>query len=61
MGIAFVLAFFLIIILLLIVRYIIGSADDIEMFDIQDNEYTEKELKSLKDMDLDIDEKRLSR
>ena len=57
MGIAFVLAFFLIIILLLIVRYIIGSADDIEMFDIQDKEYTEKELNSLKDIDLDIDEK----
>lgn len=48
MGIAFVLAFFLIIILLLIVRYIIGSADDIEIFDNQD-----KELKSLKDIDLD--------
>ena len=57
MGIAFVLAFFLIIILLLIVRYIIGSADDIEMFDTQDKEYTEKELNSLKDIDLDIDEK----
>ena len=57
MGIAFVLAFFLIIILLLIVRYIIGSADDIEMFESQDKEYTEKELKSLKDIDLDIDEK----
>ena len=57
MGIAFVLAFFLIIILLLIIRYIIGSATDIEMFDIQDKEYTEKELKSLKDIDLDIDEK----
>ena len=57
MGIAFVLAFFLIIILLLIVRYIIGSADDIEMFDNQDKEYTEEELKSLKDIDLDIDEK----
>ena len=57
MGISFVLAFFLIIILLLIVRYIIGSADDIEMFDTQDKEYTEKELKSLKDIDLDIDEK----
>ena len=52
MGIAFVLTFFLIIILLLIIRYIIGSANDIEMFDIQ-----EKELKSLKDIDLDIDEK----
>ena len=48
MGIAFVLAFFLIIILLLIIRYIIGSAADIEMFDIQ-----EEELKSLKDIDLD--------
>ena len=57
MGIAFVLAFFLIIILLLIVRYIIGSADDIEMFDIQEKEYTELELKSLIDIDLDIDEK----
>ena len=57
MGIAFVLAFFLIIILLLIVRYIIGSADDIEIFDIQDKENTEEELKSLKDIDLDIDEK----
>ena len=57
MGISFVLAFFLIIILLLIDRYIIGSADDIEMFDIQDKEYTEKELNSLKDIDLDIDEK----
>ena len=57
MGIAFVLAFFLIIILLLIIRYIIGSADDIEMFDNQDKEYTEEELKSLKDIDLDIDEK----
>ena len=57
MGIAFVLAFFLIIILLLIVRYIIGSADYIEMFDIQDKEYIEEELKSLKDIDLDIDEK----
>ena len=57
MGIAFILAFFLIIILLLIVRYIIGSADDIEMFDNQDKEYTEEELKSLKDIDLDIDEK----
>ena len=57
MGIAFVLAFFLIIILLLIIRYIIGSATDIEMFDIQDKEYTEKELKSLKDIDLYIDEK----
>ena len=57
MGISFVLAFFLIIILLLIVRYIIGSADDIEMFDTQDKEYTEKELNSLKDIDLDIDEK----
>ena len=53
MGIAFILAFFLIIILLLIVRYIIGSADDIEMFDNQDKEYTEEELKSLKDIDLD--------
>ena len=53
MGIEFVLAFFLIIILLLIVRYIIGSADDIEMFDIQEKEYTEEELKSLKDIDLD--------
>ena len=39
MGIAFVLAFFLIIILLLIIRYIIGSAADIEMFDNQDKEY----------------------
>ena len=39
MGIEFVLAFFLIIILLLIVRYIIGSANDIEMFDIQEKEY----------------------
>ena len=57
MGIAFILAFFLIIILLLIVRYIIGSADDIEMFDIQEKEHTEEELKSLKDIDLDIDEK----
>ena len=57
MGIAFVLAFFLIIILLLIVRYIIGSADDIEMFDNQEKEHTEEELKSLKDIDLDIDEK----
>ena len=57
MGIAFVLVFFLIIILLLIIRYIIGSADDIEMFDNQDKEYTEEELKSLKDIDLDIDEK----
>ena len=57
MGIAFILAFFLIIILLLIVRYIIGSADDIEMFDIQEKEYIEEELKSLKDIDLDIDEK----
>ena len=57
MGIAFVLAFFLIIILLLIVRYIIGSADDREIFDIQDKKYTEEELKSLKDIDLDIDEK----
>ena len=57
MGIAFVLAFFLIIILLLIVRYIIGSADDIEMFDIQEKEYIEEELKSLKDIDLEIDEK----
>ena len=57
MGIAFVLAFFLIIILLLIVRYIIGSADDIEMFDIQEKEHSEEELKSLKDIDLDIDEK----
>ena len=57
MGIAFILAFFLIIILLLIIRYIIGSADDIEMFDNQDKEYTEEELKSLKDIDLDIDEK----
>lgn len=57
MGIAFVLAFFLIIILLLIVRYIIGSADDIEIFDIQEKKYTEEELKSLKDIDLDIDEK----
>ena len=57
MGIAFILAFFLIIILLLIVRYIIGSADDIEMFDIQEKECTEEELKSLKDIDLDIDEK----
>ena len=57
MEIAFVLAFFLIIILLLIIRYIIGSADDIEMFDNQDKEYTEEELKSLKDIDLDIDEK----
>ena len=57
MGIAFVLAFFLIIILLLIIRYIIGSATDIEMFDIQDKEYTEKELTSLKDIDLYIDEK----
>ena len=53
MGIAFVLAFFLIIILLLIIRYIIGSAADIEMFDNQDKEYTEEELKSLKDIDLD--------
>ena len=57
MEIAFVLAFFLIIILLLIIRYIIGSAADIEMFDNQDKEYTEEELKSLKDIDLDIDEK----
>ena len=57
MGIAFVLAFFLIIILLLIVRYIIGSADDKEIFDIQEKEYIEEELKSLKDIDLDIDEK----
>ena len=57
MGIAFILAFFLIIILLLIVRYIIGSANDIEMFDIQEKEHTEEELKSLKDIDLDIDEK----
>ena len=53
MGIAFVLTFFLIIILLLIIRYIIGSADDIEMFDIQEKEHTEEELKSLKDIDLD--------
>ena len=57
MGIAFVLAFFLIIILLLIIRYIIGSAADIEMFDIQEKKYTEEELNSLKDIDLDIDEK----
>ena len=57
MRIAYVDEYFLIIILLLIVRYIIGSADDIEMFNIQDKEYTEKELKSLKDIDLDIDEK----
>ena len=42
---------------MLIVRYIIGSADDIEMFDIQEKEYTEEKLKSLKDIDLDIDEK----
>ena len=53
MCISFVLVFFLIIILLLIVRYIIGSADVIELFDIQDKEYTEKELNSLKDIDLD--------
>ena len=57
MGIAFVLAFFLIIILLLIIRYISGSAADIEMFDNQEKEHTEEELKSLKDIDLDIDEK----
>ena len=31
------------------------------MFNIQEKEHTEKELKSLKDIDLDIDEKRLSR
>ena len=57
MGIAFILAFFHIIILLLIIRYIIGSAANIEMFDTQDKEYNKKELKSLKDIDLDIDEK----
>lgn len=56
MGISLIFAFFLIIILLLIVRNIISKTDTMKKFDIQE-EYTKEELKSLKDIDLDIDEK----